>query len=1010
MFSNYLNYYIPESMKRRQMVKKAPDAENPKEEGLSVTNDQFVEGMIVGRILSERNKEDLVKVTSTESTIKDIKIPWSKCQEIWACYCEFKSGKQTPYDSMFTAQNQTTFDYRWERLFKSHYKAKWGQNFMLLTTIICVMMIPVTNAECCNPPLGTGNCIGNSYNFRYFSCTDLIQGSIEVNTSSFDFNFDRCTSNNLDPGSCVTSCQFNCNGSADFCSDKTCNGTKCYCDRLKMNYTYNCIDNLGLVTGPATTYIATCYRNLPVSARKRFLESVTCPMISVVADRDTVRITVDDITGLVVYVNKDTWAHQSVINSQIYTISIPQIAKMRSGDFEIVVMRSNDRCHDSKHFVDYTINCQIIDCIYCWEVFSSFNCLPFSYKAFAAFAMMLTTLSIVAMFPCMWAVIYLLWTFSMVPYKMVSGCIREKSRELNKKMKKYQDKTDCVEEEEVIKEEISEEVNNSDGTRSKVKRVRKGGMEYLFLGLICLSIPVANSLSCTTSPVISVSSAVCTQNSGTTEACTVSYSSTVTIPAPNTMICLNLVDSLGKNIGVVNLTYVNRTDVATLTNQYVTARWQSSTSSAYGCYNNGWCTSSCPSLGSSRTAFGFSYALQGWPGVSECRRSGAGWSNGCFYYDDGCVWDQYTLAYLDSVMTVASPTSMSMTPFITLSVQGNSTVSTFGQTSSSLTIGSIKVDVLGTFVGSTSLFGSNSVIFNSTKSYWGLVSAKNAPTQQNIGDIQASSVSSLTTVGSSAFIYDPAIVSKIDNSNSEQFFFKNPGMNNIGYMSQFPLTIGDSVWSYSSGILRSAASNPGSLVLTISTTSPITMTRTRTVVCPEGTFMQASGCYNCQTGATVMLSLRSKCSIGDAIITTDEPTITIGTRTISLTNSLQPFSLTIYTSKQVNSFNLKISGETDFIYVGVSFAAVQNISDVRNDTVVPPSSSSVSTASSAGSLYYDFGSWSGFIDSAFGLNGAGVKILNVLVFWASIIAMGVMAGLGIALLWKMTSPKKMKSN
>lgn len=766
-----------------------------------------------------------------------------------------------------------------------------------------------------------------------------------------------------------------------------------------MNYTYSCIDTFGLSQGPATKLAVTCYRPIVPLSRKRYLESVTCPVVSVEADRDTVRVTVDDISGLVVYVTKDSWNYQAVINSQIFTISIPQIAKMRSGDFQIMIMRSNDKCHDSKHFVDYTINCQIIDCIYCWEVFSSFNCLPFSYKFFAAFAMILTMMSVVAMFPCMWAAIYLAWTFSMIPYRMMTKCIKRRSKELNKKMKKYSDKQNDTNSE-------SDEENRTDDGQQGSARSRKRGMSPLgmaLMGLVLIS--STDALSCSTSPVIAVSNAICTQTSGTTESCSVSYSSTLTINGPNQMICLNLVDSAGKNIGVVNVTYVNRTDVATLTDQYVTARWQSSSQSAYGCYLNGWCSSSCPSQGTSRTAFGFSYSLQGWPGVSECRRSGAGWANGCFYYDDGCVWDQYTLAYMDSAMTVAQPTTLSMTPYLSVSVQGNNTPSLFAQTSTSVTIGQLKIDVLGTFVGTTSLFGSNQVVYNSTKKYYGLASMKNAPTQQNVGDIQASSMSSLTTVGANAFIYDPNIVSKTDNSNSEQFFFKNPGMNNIRFFSTFPLTIGDSVWDFSSGSLRSSASNPGPLVFTLSTTSPVTMVRTRTVVCPEGSLIQASGCFNCEVGSTVIVSLKSKCSAGTAIVTTDDPHITIGTRTLDLLNSASSFYITIYTTIQVNSFSLKISGETDFIYIPVSFAAVQNISNVRNDTTIPGDSSTSTTASSSGSLYYDFSSWGNFIDSTFGLNGASAKIVNILIFFGSVAGMVLMVSLLGFVIYRMATPK-----
>jgi len=987
-FKNFINYFVPKERPESSDVE-APVVEDLK----SLNQDEVIQALIVGRTLNDFGERKLVEITSRQSGISKIPLPLEECKRFYTLYQEHRSGQKTPLDCLFTKEVCEKMDFRWGRVYEQNYKVSWGNQMMILLAICCICA-PVAEAVCCNPPLGTGSCTGIAYYYDDWDCDNVVVKQTEVsNASSYDRIFYKCTSTQINPWDCVNYCSDSCTGDDYFCNhNHTCNGTKCNCLTTYQNNYYWCLDDYGNEMRLANRINGTCYADTLPQGRKRALQSVTCPTISVESDRDNIRVTTDDTANLVVYVTKDNWSYQGIVNSMIFTVTVDQLAKIKTGYYQITIMQNNNKCYSSRQYVDFSVNCQIIDCIYCVEVFSSFNCLPMSFKIFAGFMIALTIMSVVAALPCIWALMFLIWKVSMVPCTFLKHCIRKQRKRWDESVEKAED--------EFRQTEVTVTASSSKGSNAS-KSVMYQLMVCCIIATMMTNCTVGAE-SCSLSPVVATSAATCVQNSGTTEACTMTYSTTFTIQNSGQTVCLNLMDSANKLIGVVNVTYVNRTDKVTLADQYVTARWKGYASSVYGCYNNGWCDDSCVSQ-TSRTMFGFTPTGYNWPGSADCRRSGGCWANGCFYCVAGCTFENYALVEQDSVMTVSQPTSLSYTPYLSVSVQGNTTVTTFAQTGTSQSIGSLKFDILGTFQGSTTLFGNNYLVYNSTKTYWGAASAKGIPQQQNIGDIQATTVSQITTPSVNAFIFDPAIVSASISDTSTAYFFKNPGMNNVNFLSQFPLNIAGQIWTYSSGLMSSIATNPGTLAVTMTTLQPITITRTRTVVCPQGTFMQASGCYNCNTGSVVFVKLSSKCSAGTVLLSVVDPTITLTTLSLILSNTEQTFEVTFQTTQQVNSFNLKISGDSDFLNIPVAFAAVQNITDVRTDNTTGPVNDNTQSGGIGSPKSSNFASWDDFINGAFGLAGAPLSWINMLVFAAAVLGVIILIAIVGFVIYKMAT-------
>lgn len=357
----------------------------------------------------------------------------------------------------------------------------------------------------------------------------------------------------------------------------------------------------------------------------------------------------------------------------------------------------------------------------------------------------------------------------------------------------------------------------------------------------------------------------------------------------------------------------------------------------------------------------------------------------------------YSLKWSNSAMKVALINQRTYVPYISIHTDEGTT--TISQSAISSSAGKFKVDILGTLTGDVTEFNGVKVIYNSTHSYLGPASDLNSPAQQTIGDIQSSSEAKLKTASSSAFVFDPSIVSTINQDKSTQYFFKSPGLNNLNLFPRFPMSRNNQVWRFTNNRLESESANPGAIIFQLTTLEPITLTRIRTLVCPVVVYKQASGCFSCTIGAKVIYSIKSSCSAGTIGI--ESTGVTVNTKVLSITNTAKDYEISFSTGQSLNTVTLKFCGIEDCVTDTFSFIAVENIT-VRNDSTT--NGTNVGGDGVSNGTYNGF-SWDNMIGSLFGGLTSPLYPLYVFLFALMIIIPSIIVVVVIVYIVKMCSSK-----
>jgi len=340
----------------------------------------------------------------------------------------------------------------------------------------------------------------------------------------------------------------------------------------------------------------------------------------------------------------------------------------------------------------------------------------------------------------------------------------------------------------------------------------------------------------------------------------------------------------------------------------------------------------------------------------------------------------YGVEVIDSIMKVSSPSRKDLIPVIKIEMPSLSPVFITG-TANSIEVSGYKFEVVGSLAGSITQY-TNKFVSNATHVYYAPASTQNAPIQQAIGDVQSASQFMITqnTVGS--FIYDPSMISATQGNTYTTYNFAGPGMDNIKLHPKLPTMLFGSLTSFDNGRIISLNPNPGALIFTLTTLSPVTITRIKTVACPQMTVVSASGCYSCPEGSRVIVSAKSVCSEG--IVTLRSSFVTLSTTTLSLGLTAAEYNIDFLTSVSINSFDIiaqNVNGE-DYTF-RVTYVATQNLT-VRNDTQQP---GNVILTDGPASKGWNFPvGWNSFIDGIFGPTTNWISVILFTVTLAIVVA------------------------
>jgi hypothetical protein len=149
-----------------------------------------------------------------------------------------------------------------------------------------------------------------------------------------------------------------------------------------------------------------------------------------------------------------------------------------------------------------------------------------------------------------------------------------------------------------------------------------------------------------------------------------------------------------------------------------------------------------------------------------------------------------------------------------------------------------------------------------------------------------------------------------------------------------PININGEQWSQDGLFVQSEPVSPGALVVQLSTVGKYVVTRKMEVVCPAGTFIAGSGCFNCDLGFKLKMTLHSYCRPGTVLMTTDSSAVILWTNAVALNTTSANFTITGFTTSRQNNWNLIIGTAANQLKIPITFTAsedntIHNTSDIR---------------------------------------------------------------------------------
>jgi len=290
-----------------------------------------------------------------------------------------------------------------------------------------------------------------------------------------------------------------------------------------------------------------------------------------------------------------------------------------------------------------------------------------------------------------------------------------------------------------------------------------------------------------------------------------------------------------------------------------------------------------------------------YPGESWCIWDWGGATLGCVVVSSSCTHGRA------SVNTVGQPHYQVFAPNqivtqptieVCLTIGISSNCSNYIISSNTpLSTGLGTMQVLGSLVSNTDLFGSNKFVIGSAgiNGYFGAASEPNIPIQASVGDIQFATITDMNNPSLTSMTYDPGMFGFSTFGRTGLFTTAAMGWSKIGTFNTLPTIIGGTLWGVTSPTtVQGNSPNPGSLLVSLSIVNA-TFVNTIQEVCPFISILNISGSYLAPGGVTAYVAGHSACNPGTCTLSTDTVGAVLNTFTLSLAGNDQTFlvSLTI---------------------------------------------------------------------------------------------------------------------
>lgn len=739
-----------------------------------------------------------------------------------------------------------------------------------------------------------------------------------------------------------------CYGPSSYCTrsgfscSPTLSSSNCYCqpvsissyEQIEVNGVwYNVTNSSTLIVSQADEPVWPPSGRLYNSGRQLFALDQTGLIIYVTFDGSTVTINsiAQNLTSYVVFI-KNTWNTLVPYSGGQLQFTIPGTVLATSGVLKVDVYVNGLNYQSSTFTINGKKLCQVDDCILCESTWRNWSCLH-STQQFVVVIIMIMLICLFAA-ACPALVMLFIWSLRclLFPIKMcmsiTRGCWRSKFRkDMQKKAKKLKSMKAYFMEED----KESEAENGSSMTRVN---------PAMAIIMIVMVLSVGANSQCTSGIFIPSTFLSCLNN-GTTQTCQLTTQLTISIQTAGTSSCFYIYNPNNSSDILLKgeVTYESLIEHFQMSYLYDTMPWKGYQGSRKRCSQSGPCPDNCKSVyPDDVTAAGqlSDTTLLSYQGRSICTKGCGCAGCGCFYCSSSCIYSRYSIGYDGSgdyarVYNIASGIKKPKVSIAFRDSQDNLVASGIVdfQTEISTPTGSIpyvegpfSLSVIGSLASDVTPYLANKLIVDmkNYNVYWGPASDANAPVQGSIGEIQGTNFQSMVNGESASgaehnyMQYDQSIVSLQTGSTSNRYTFTASAYSKIFNQIQLPNYVSGNYWS--SGVnldnnvawVDSTVTAPAALLVTIETISNITFSRVVNLVCPSLSFVNASGCYQCDIGVTLSFTGRSTCSPGFVAVTSATPGIGVYTPALTLSTTESQYVVAITTNVASNNVCITFTG------------------------------------------------------------------------------------------------------
>jgi len=513
-------------------------------------------------------------------------------------------------------------------------------------------------------------------------------------------------------------------------------------------------------------------------------------------------------------------------------------------------------------------------------------------------------------------------TFVAVRYQFTGNDMAKTKASLDNVVEKRRSQKPALE----VRKRIDSDIESSNSPK-KQYGFFKWMMVLLGISSAGAVVDIPKDLTCSVTTPVTGTFTSCT-TSYSIETCLTSLTASVSIGIGKTS-CLSILDSDGNHKATAYLRYISNIATVEGSFQYETSDWAftelnldfcPSTTNFKDCL--AWAATNQPgsfyaNYAPYKNTPGFNYCIQHLAGAgsSAVVCGGKKWAYNTYrtsFKPTGHTYSVYSIPginYTPTLMVTVIDGNQNIV-FETLVLGHGIATSTSGY----------QVQLDGSYFINPTIFDTNFFVVDNTNGSLAYIpnsiAAKGSP-KKGLGEIQAYTVGGLSQTSTTAFTYDPAILSCTASETTYHCLSQTqhgiPTMKNSAKI--LPALISNNFWAYDgvSG-LSSYITNTAPISVTFSTVGDgLSIQTHHKQVCPKIDVVNATGCYNCDEQAVLTIDIHSSCDGGYGYISTNDPHIVLGNHDVFITVDIIQYHLRFSTNKQVNDFIVTVTDDTGLI-------------------------------------------------------------------------------------------------